>query len=192
MVVVALAGYYFSWRLNFSTSQYGIVQSIKLSYVCHCWRLDGSTNRGILEATNKSCKLSAVAAFPCGCKNLTLGRIIPERIYAAQSPGVKNIFFNWSKLQQLEVDTSPTRQQRKAPLYSLSQFFPVRRLARFDNKSKISIPGEFILHKVVEISPKAPFLHKRSRVGPRVRTSTDFERELAEDRRCDGRKHSKE
>ena len=112
--------------------------------------------------------------------------------YAAQSPGVKNIFFNWSKLQQLEVDTSPTRQQRKAPLYSLSQLFPVRRLARFDNKSKISIPGEFILHKVVEISPKAPFLHKRSRVGPRVRTSTDFERELAEDRRCDGRKHSKE
>ena len=46
--------------------KYGTIQSI----VCHCGRLDGSTNRGKLSV--------AVADLPCDCNDLILDRKIPE------------------------------------------------------------------------------------------------------------------
>ena len=98
------------------------------------------------------------------------------------------VFFNW--MRRLEVNTSPTRQKRKAPLYLSSQLFQLRRLTSSDNKPKISMPGKPLLEKVVEIPPKVPTLRR-----PPLEKgggSTKFEHELAEDGRQDGRKYSKE
>ena len=89
VVVVVLAAYHFSSKLDFSTSQCGrTIRSANFPDI-QCGRLDGSTN-------HKSRKLSAVAAFPCGCKNLMLGRIIPETFEVAFC-GTKhrNKYFNW-------------------------------------------------------------------------------------------------
>ena len=88
------------------------------------------------------------------------------------------------RIGRFEVNAAPPRQRRKSFFGVVFEVFHVTKLFGSDYEPETPISGELSFEEAINFSPTAPMLPRRNMET----RGTEFEHELAEDERRDGRK----